>query len=324
VVAASRRPSESFAQLGADDLCIRADGDPGNERRGCFIERGTLSSFYGEAIAPIRNYGGAYYGGVTTVRELLVRSINTASAYLAGRLRLAGIRGFYELVELTTPYDLLPQPIGHDPSLSVDLERWPSDPLIALPARLGELPAGDTWRTSYDVRLGISGFSDFSLLHVGVATAILARDGRHYRPTLVRGVRDLADGALREVTPPNPLQVATVRVARHLKQALVETARRGTARGLRRMVSSPELWRELGAKTGTAETVRLQPGARVDEGRRKPRTQDHKFVTGFWPQSQRRPYVIVTAFEHVSHLDVRVALRMFAATAEALAARVTR
>ena len=68
-----------------------------------------------------------------------------------------------------------------------------------------------------------------------------------------------------------------------------------------------------------ARTVRLEPGAKPNSKRRKPRTQDHKFMTGFWPASSRRPWVVTTGFEHVSHLDKRVALRAFARIVELLA-----
>jgi membrane peptidoglycan carboxypeptidase len=290
------------------------------------VERGRLTSFQGESIEPIRNYGGALHGGVSTVNEFLVKSTNTTAAYLAGRVGLTGLRGFYEGIDALGPMNLLPSVIGLDPRYAADIERWSGDPLRAWRARIGELPAGtDTWRTTYDVRLGLSGFSDFSLLHVGLTGAIAARDGRHYRPYLVSGLRDLADGRKVTVETPSPLQVIPVGMARHVKQAMVDTVRRGTAASLKRMVPR-SLWSEMGIKTGTGETTRLQPG--VAEGdnergssrrRRKPKTQDHKFVVGFWPASSRNPYVIVAGYEFVSHLDKKVALRTFGSVVESIA-----
>jgi cell division protein FtsI/penicillin-binding protein 2/cell division protein FtsW (lipid II flippase) len=326
VVAAAQDPEAHFATYKGGELCIRADGDKANAKRGCFVERGRLTSFQGESIEPIRNYGGALHGGVSTVNEFLVKSTNTAAAYLAGRVGLAGIRGFYEGIDALGPMDLLPSIIGMDPRYAPDIERWSGDPLRAWRARIGELPPGtDTWRTTYDVRLGLSGFSDFSLLHVALTGAIAARDGRHYRPYLVSGLRDLADGRKVVVETPSPLQVIPVQMSRHVKQAMVDTVRRGTAASIKRMV--PEsLWREMGIKTGTGETTRLQPGVvEGDEGhgsrrrRRKPKTQDHKFVVGFWPASSRNPYVIVAGYEFVSHLDTKVALRTFGSVVESIA-----
>jgi cell division protein FtsI/penicillin-binding protein 2 len=313
VVAASRDPAAHFAPYGRGELCVRADGDPANARDGCFVERGSLASFRGEPIEPVRNYGGAYVGGVTTVRQLLVKSVNTASAYLAGRLRLEGFRSFYELLEVLLPYDLLPEQLGQNPRFASDIERFPNDPLMALRARLGELPPGDDlWRTTYDVRLGLSGFSDFSVLHVAMAESIVARDGRHYRPYLVRAIRDLAGGSLVEVKPQNPLQVIPVRIARYLKEAARDTVYAGTAGWLKRRVPE-EVWREMGGKTGTGETTRIQPAhLGKKQAGRKPKTQDHKFFAGFWPFSSRNPYVVVTGFEYVSHLDTHVALQTYA------------
>ncbi|MEZ4268480.1 MAG: penicillin-binding transpeptidase domain-containing protein [Myxococcota bacterium] len=314
LVAASRDPSAHFAPYGQGELCIRAEDDPINSQKGgCFVERGSLSSFRGEPIEPVRNYGGAFVGGVTTVRQLLVRSVNTASSYLAGRLRLAGFQSFYNLLEVLHPYDLMPERLGLDPRFAADIERFPNDPLTAWRVRLGELPPGpDTWRTTYDVRLGLSGFSDFSVLHVALAESIVAKDGRHYRPYLVRGIRDLADGSLLEVKPQNPLQVIPVRMARHLKEAGRDTIHHGTAAWTKRRVPE-EVWREMGGKTGTGETTRRQPEFLGKKpGGRKPKTQDHKFFAGYWPFSSRNPFVIVVGFEYVSHLDTHVALQTYA------------
>ncbi len=325
VVAASRDPSANFAPYGQGELCIRAEDDPANSQKGCFVERGSLSSFRGEPIEPVRNYGGAFVGGVTTVRQLLVRSVNTAAAYLAGRLRLAGFKSFYRLLEVLRPYDLLPERLGLDPQFAADIERYPNDPLTAWRARLGELPPGpDAWRTTYDVRLGLSGFSDFSILHVALVESIVAKDGRHYRPYLVRGIRDLADGSMLEVTPQNPLQVIPVRMARHLKDAAHDTIRHGTAAWTKRQVPE-EVWREMGGKTGTGETTRPQPAfVGTKSARRKPRTQDHKFFAGYWPFSSRNPYVIVTGFEYVSHLDTHVALQAYAEIVMGIRAELAR
>ncbi|MCB9730253.1 MAG: hypothetical protein H6744_18280 [Deltaproteobacteria bacterium] len=319
LVAASRDPAAHFAPYGDDELCIRAEDDPANARNGCFVEKGVLSSFRGEPIEPVRNYGGSFVGGVTTVRQLLVKSVNTAASYVAGRLRLDKLREFYGLLDVLRPYDLMPERLGLDPRFAADIERYPNDPLVAWPARLGELPPGDDyWRTTYDVRLGLSGFSDFSLLHVAMAEGIVARDGRHYRPFLVRGIRDLSDGSLLEVKPQSPLQVIPVRMARYLKEAGHDTVRAGTAVWLKRQVPE-EVWREMGGKTGTGETTRPQPGAAgKPSGRRKPRTQDHKFFAGYWPYSSRNPYVIVVGFEYVSHLDTHVAMKVYADIVEAL------
>ena len=101
---------------------------------------------------------------------------------------------------------------------------------------------------------------------------------------------------------------------------MVDTVRRGTAVSLKRMVPRA-LWSEMGVKTGTGETTRMQPGvdrealARGTKRQRrkaKTKTQDHKFVVGFWPAKSRNPYVVVTGFEFSSHLDKKVALKSFA------------
>ena len=316
LVAAARDPTSHFLTYGRDDLCINAQGDPVySDRRGCFIEKGRLGSFRGTPITSLFNSGGSYIGGISTVRRLVTRSENTSAAYLAGRLGLDGLRDFYRQLGASRPgNDLLPAVLGQNPRFGPDIERFRGDPLTALPARLGEVPKGDRWKLDYTVRLALSGFSDLSLLHVGMSAAIAARDGRHYPPFLVAAMRDLRDGQRVSVNPPPPLQVIPVRIARHIKQAMVQTVRAGTAVGIKRYLRAAQstLYRDVGVKTGTAETVRLDPGAKPDPNRRKPKTQDHKFAVGFWPASSREPYVFVAAFEHASHLDKRVALRMLA------------
>lgn len=321
LVAAARHAPDHFLEVQGDDLCIRAEDDVVNAHRDCFIDRGLLKTFRGETIHPIQNFGRRRFGKIITLRELIVRSVNTASAYLSGRLGLAGIRGFYEEIRLTENYDLLPRALGKDPELSVDIERFRNDPLSGFRARLGELPPGDTWRTTYDVRLALSGFSDLTLLHLVAATAIVARDGRHYWPAMVRGARDLRDGRTWTADPPPPLQVIPVRVARYLKGAMQEQIRRGSGYRLRRLPRP--MWTQMGGKTGTAETVKLQPGSDEDSRKRgKLRTQDHKFYTGFWPADSRTPFVVAVGFEHVSHLDTQVAVVTFGKVMEALAERL--
>ncbi len=318
VVAAARDPKKYFKPYDKKDICIRADDDPGNSSRGCFREPGLLTSVKGEKIAPVKNFAGAGYGGVTTIRQLLVKSINTASAYLAGRLGLAEFQDFYDLVEMTRPYDLVPDVIGKNPKIAIELDRWHGDPLTAWRARLGELPPGpDYWRMSYDVRLALSGFSDFSMLHVGVATGIIARDGIHYRPYMVRGIRDLMDGQVLKVDVPSSFRVIASPIAGYLKSAMVDTVDHGTAGGMRGMLP-PEVWKETGGKTGTGETVRLIRGGTSSSGNVKS-TQDHKFFTGFWPASSATPYVVVTGFEYASHIDTRVAVRCAARAIDMLA-----
>ncbi len=320
LVAAAREPEVHFRDYGRDQLCINAEGDEEySDRQGCFVEKGILSSFRGQPIAALFNYGNSYIGGVTTVRRLIMKSENTSASYLAGRIGLDGLRDYYAQLGASGPgTDLLPMVLGRHPRFGVDIERWPRDALMASPARLGQLPRGEEWRLDYTVRLALSGFSDLNLLHVGMSAAIAARDGRHYPPFLVMAMRDLRDGQRVAVNPPPPLQVIPVRVARHLKSSMVATVRAGTAIGIKRYLRQGGLYAEVGAKTGTAETVRLDPAAEQRADRRKLRTQDHKFAAGFWPSTTREPFVVVAAFEYASHLDRRVALRMMARTIQVL------
>lgn len=328
LLAAARDPQRFFRDVGGrgygrTDLCIEASDDPANaDRSGCFLERGRLTSVRGVPVAAVFNSGNSYIGGVTTVRRLIMKSENTSAAYLAGRLGLDAFKGYYtQLGAGPGGHDLLPTVLGLHPRFSTDIERWPRDPLRADAARLGELPRGDTWRLDYTVRLALSGFSDLSLLHVGLSTSIAARDGRHYPPFLVSAMRDRRDDVRIAVNPPAPQQVVPVRVARYLKAAMVDTVMAGTAQGMKRYLRQGRLYREVGAKTGTAETVRLDPFAKQNPNRRKIRTQDHKFATGFWPKTSREPFVVVAAFEHASHLDKRVAVRMLAKAVLALQRR---
>ena len=153
-----------------------------------------------------------------------------------------------------------------------------------------------------------------SLLHIATAAGIASRDGRHFRPHLVSGFRDLADGHEQRYEAPHPLQVIPVRISRYIK-----TVRRGTAASLRRMLDK-DLWSECGGKTGTGETTKRIAGTEDDPvGSGKPATQDHKLFTGFWPASSRSPFVVSVAFEHASPYDERVAIRTFGRIVQALA-----
>ena len=104
------------------------------------------------------------------------------------------------------------------------------------------------------------------------------------------------------IVPPSSLESETIE---SYMEGVIE---RGTAGSYKRGLP-PEVWRKTGGKTGTGETVRpVQEGAKYDL-KKKPRTRDHKAFVAIWPTTSPEPFLVATVFEHVSHLDGRVAIR---------------
>lgn len=309
VIAAFRDKEGALLRHGDEwYLDARDDARNSNGKPGFFVDHCSVASWKGQAIAPIRNFGGGCYGDVVPIRELLVRSINTAAAYLGMNVGKERFAAFLEQIGVLRPIDLLPTemhdfgPFGHLVS------RYPKDAATALPVNLAAIPPGEPWTLSLTGRLPLSGLSDYSVLDTALGASVIARDGLYYPPTLVTGVRSRRNGEATFFAPASSTRVISEEDARFLKGVMRDTVLRGTAGGYKRGLPK-EVWTETGGKTGTGETtVPIDPRARYSLDN-KPKTRDNKAFVAVWPLSSPQPWVVVVVFEQVSHLDTGVAIR---------------
>jgi len=289
-------------------LDARDDPRNNNGPLGFFVDHCSVASWKGQPIAPIRNFGGGCYGDVVPVRELLVRSINTAASYLGMNVGKERFAAFFEQLGLLTPIDLLPAELDDYGPFGHLVRRYPHDAATALPVNLAAIPPGEPWTLSLTGRLALSGLSDYSVLDAALGASVIARDGLYYPPTLVTGVRSLRSGERTSFTPAAPTRVITAEDALTIKSYMRDTVLRGTAGGYKRGLPK-EVWTETGGKTGTGETtIPIDPRARYSLAN-KPRTRDNKAFIAIWPLSSPQPWVVVVVFEQISHLDTGVAIR---------------
>lgn len=315
-----RHKDEALRQWRDGEWYVNAEGDDRNARDGRFMERGgALTSWRGESIAPIRNYGGSRFSDVVPLRTLLVKSLNTASAYLGLNIGRDRFEGYFEDLGLASRVDLLPAPLGPEGPWAHLMDRSSRDAASALSVSLGAIPKDEPWTPSLTARLPLSGLSDYSVFSLAAGSSVIARGGRYHAPRLVRAIRSRRTGQEIRFAPDEPQDIIDAEDAEVIKSYMRDVIAYGTAGSYRRGVPK-EVWSVTGGKTGTGETTRpVDPNARYDR-KNKPKTRDHKAFVGVWPTDSPEPYVVAVNFEYVSHLDTRVAIRTTQRVMEAIRA----
>lgn len=281
---------------------------------------GVLTNWRGIGIVPIRNYGGQSFGKAISVREMLVRSVNTAAAYLGLNVGKERYLAFTDDIGIRPGRDLLPRELTVGGRYGHLLDRFRFDPVTMSPAPIAVIPANERWTTSYTARLALSGMSDYSVLHMAAGVSIVARDGLYYPPRIVTALTHKKTGELEPLSVPEPIRILDEVDAQTIESYMLDTVKGGTARLIRTSLPD-EIWKETGAKTGTGETVTpVNPNA-VYSRLNKPATRDNKVLVAIWPASSPDAYVIAVVYEEISHLDTRVAVRSVARIIEQLAIR---
>ncbi len=309
LIAAFKHKDDCLTQWKDGEWYINAEHDPPNADLGRFAERGgALKSWRGVPIAPVHNYGRSYFGKVVPVRTLLVKSLNTASAYTGLNLGRERFIAYYDQMGLSQTVDLLPAELDNDGPFGDLLDRHWKDSASALPVVIGSIPVGEPWTLSLTARLPLSGLSDYSIFSLAAGSSVIARGGLYHPPRLVRAVRSRRTGEEIRFAPARPTPIISPEDAESLESYMKDVILRGTGASYQRGVPK-DVWTQTAGKTGTGETVRpVAPNGKYDL-KNKPRTRDHKAFVAIWPTSSPEPYLVAVVFEHVSHLDGRVAVR---------------
>ena len=135
------------------------------------------------------------------------------------------------------------------------------------------------WYLGDSVSAGIGqGYNAFTPIQLASAMATLANDGVAFRPHLVKYIRDLRTGTVRQLEP-EPTHTVPLR-AEHLaviKTALVGVAREGTSAAAFRNSAYVS-----GGKTGTAQVFSLK-GAEYRASQIDERLRDHAWYIAYAP-----------------------------------------
>jgi len=145
------------------------------------------------------------------------------------------------------------------------------------------------WYLGDSVSAGIGqGYNTFTPIQLAHATATVANDGVAFRPHLVKTIRSLRSGEVREVVrEPSGTLAAKPEHLAMIKNALVGVNKEGTAAGAFRKAAYVS-----GGKTGTAQVYSLKGekyvAHRVDE-----RLRDHAWFIAYAPADKPRIAVSV-------------------------------
>lgn len=152
--------------------------------------------------------------------------------------------------------------------------------------------AGDT------VSVGIGqGYNIATPLQLAHATAVLAANGKVYRPQMVSHVRDANDGSLKAV--PNELLRSVQINPDHLQRvraAMVDVTRPGGT-AAQAGANTPY---SFAGKTGTAQVVAIKQGESYDERRISERHRDHAWFIAFAP-AENPTIAVVVLVENGGH-----------------------
>ena len=152
--------------------------------------------------------------------------------------------------------------------------------------------AGDT------VSVGIGqGYNIATPLQLAHATAVLAANGKAYRPQMVSHVRDARDGSLK----PQPAElVRSMAISpeniQRVKAAMVDVTRPG---GTAAQAGAGAPYSFAG-KTGTAQVVAIKQGESYDERRVQERHRDHAWFIAFAP-AENPTIALVVLVENGGH-----------------------
>ena len=144
------------------------------------------------------------------------------------------------------------------------------------------------WYPGETLILGIGqGYMQTTPLQLAQVTALLANQGKWYRPHLAKDIDGVAP------VDPNPLPDIQLRDPRSWQQASngMQQVMHG-ARGTARKVGDSAVYRIAG-KSGTAQVVAIKQGEKYDRSKVQERHRDHALFIGFAPAEQPRIAVAV-------------------------------
>jgi len=152
--------------------------------------------------------------------------------------------------------------------------------------------AGDT------VSVGIGqGYNIATPLQLAHATAVLAANGKVYRPQMVSHIRDARDGSLKAL--PNELLRSIAIHPDHMQRvraAMIDVTRPGGTAAQAGM-GAPY---SFAGKTGTAQVVTIKQGESYDERRVQERHRDHAWFVAFAP-AENPTIALVVLVENGGH-----------------------
>ncbi len=141
-------------------------------------------------------------------------------------------------------------------------------------------PDMKTWHAGETISLGIGqGYNSFTMLQLASANATLANGGMHYRPHLVRAIKDTVTEEIVAQVQPQARDLGYAQ--KHVdvvRNAMVAVTKGGT--GTR--VFAGAAYTSAG-KTGTAQAVSLGPKARASGKALEERQRDHALYMAFAP-----------------------------------------
>jgi penicillin-binding protein 2 len=152
--------------------------------------------------------------------------------------------------------------------------------------------AGDT------VSVGIGqGYNIATPLQLAHATAILAANGKVYRPRVVSHIQDARDRSLKPV-PPELARSISIEPEhlRRVREALVDVTRPG---GTAARAGAGAAYSFAG-KTGTAQVVAMKQGESYDERRVQERHRDHAWFIAYAP-AENPSIALVVLVENGGH-----------------------
>jgi penicillin-binding protein 2 len=142
-------------------------------------------------------------------------------------------------------------------------------------------PSDGAWYPGDSVNFGIGqGFMSVTPIQLAQVTAVLAAQGKVFRPRLVIAVRDPATGKVTKIDPTPLPQVkgGTAEQWQVIMEGMRDTMIRGTARAISRTAEY-----NMAGKTGTAQVFTVAQNARYVEKDVSERLRDHSWFIAFAP-----------------------------------------
>jgi penicillin-binding protein 2 len=210
--------------------------------------------------------------GMVTMQKAIAVSSDTFFFKLAwdmGIDRIWPVIGQFGLGS-KTGIDLDGESVGVLPSKEWKFKRF---------ARAGA--AYQKWLPADVVSIGIGqGFNSYTPLQMANATAIMANDGKVFRPHLVESIVDVRTGKSQSVntTPLRQLPYPQEHFD-YIKQAMVDVLKPG---GTGAAIGNG-LTYTMAGKTGTAQVVSIKQGSKYNAGATAEQNRDHAWFIAFAP-----------------------------------------
>jgi penicillin-binding protein 2 len=139
------------------------------------------------------------------------------------------------------------------------------------------------WYLGDSVSAGIGqGYNAFTPIQLAHAIATIANDGVAYRPHLVKTIRSLRTGEVRDVArePTNTIPLKPEHLA-FIKKALVGVNKEGTAASA--FIKTPYV---SGGKTGTAQVYSMKKDEKYNAAKLEERLRDHAWFIAYAPAAK--------------------------------------